>query len=95
MPDYHGSIADTSTRNQITNLNLHQIAAAQLALDREVEKGTISELVILVEHETHRQISLSLNGRFAPSLRPAFQPGPLSAGSKFECPIVLHGQEWP
>jgi hypothetical protein len=47
VPD--SSISHASAGDDVADLNLHHVAAAQLAVDREIEKRPIAQPPVLVE----------------------------------------------
>jgi hypothetical protein len=52
--DHGGTIAKGSTADQIANPNFDDFAATQFAVDGEIEQGTISQPLMLVEEKTDR-----------------------------------------
>jgi hypothetical protein len=40
--------------NQIADPDLHDIAAPQLAIDRQIEEGAVSEAPMLIQEEPYR-----------------------------------------
>jgi hypothetical protein len=65
---YYGSCPYIRSCNDIADLDLDQIATAQLAVDRQIEKCTISQASFAIEEETDcpdlllRKRSLCANG---------------------------------
>jgi hypothetical protein len=43
--------ADPSTADEVADANLHHVATTQLAVDRKVEQGPISEAALTVQEE--------------------------------------------
>lgn len=50
--DYSGIVADLSTADQIANSDRDHVTAAQLAIDREVERRTVAHPAFVFEKET-------------------------------------------
>jgi len=49
--DNGGAVADAAAANQISDTQLHKVATAQLAVDRKVEQGAITQAPMFVEIE--------------------------------------------
>jgi hypothetical protein len=45
------SSSDIRPRDDIANPNLHQVAAAKLAVDRKIEQGTVTNATLAIEEE--------------------------------------------
>lgn len=50
----HRAVADFSSGHEIADLQLNQIAASQLAIDRQVEQGAVSEPLLAIKEESDR-----------------------------------------
>lgn len=50
----HCAFADRSSGHEIANLQLNEIATPQLAIDREVEQGSVSEPLLAIKEESDR-----------------------------------------
>jgi len=62
--------------DNVADFDLDQIAAAQLAVDRQVKKGTISNPPILIQKEAYGPDLARIQRLFfTPALRPAFHTG--------------------
>jgi hypothetical protein len=48
-----GSLADAGSTDQLINLNLHEVATAKLAVDRQVEERAIAQALLLLKEEAH------------------------------------------
>jgi hypothetical protein len=46
--DDNGTLTNASSTDQLIDLNLHEVAAAKLAVDSEVEERSIAEAVLLL-----------------------------------------------
>jgi hypothetical protein len=49
----HCASADAPPADKIADLDLHDIAAAQLAIDRQIEKRSITKAPMLIEEEPY------------------------------------------
>ena len=47
------AVSDATTNHNVADLDLHDIAAAQLAIDRKIEHGPITQPAFPVEPEPH------------------------------------------
>ncbi len=65
--------SDLSAADKVANLHLHQVAASEFAIDREVEQRAITQAAALIEVEPNLPYLLRLQARFAPTVLPAFQ----------------------
>gem|GEM_PF-2970449 len=65
--------SDLSPANNVAIFNTHQIAAAELAVDRKVKQCAITQAAALIEVESDFQICFGFSARFAPTVLPAFQ----------------------
>jgi hypothetical protein len=59
--------------DQIANLDLDQVAAAQLAVYCHIEKSTLTKATFAIEEEADRPDLLCVKGRLMPTVFPAFQ----------------------
>src|SRR5688572_17979917 len=48
--DDHRPVSNTTTRHEVANTNLHQITAAEFAVDRKIEERSISQSMLPIEH---------------------------------------------
>jgi len=67
----HRVISNATAGYEITDANLHQIAAAKFAVDRQIEKRAVSKSMLPIEHEA--DVSNLLG--FERPLRPKLLPG--------------------
>jgi hypothetical protein len=51
--DHDRSLTNASSANDLSNLDLHQIATAKLAIDSKVEERAIKETMLLLQEETY------------------------------------------
>lgn len=51
--DDYGSGPDVGARNDVANLDLHQVTAAQLAVDRQVEQRPIAKAALPIQEEAY------------------------------------------
>jgi hypothetical protein len=86
----HCTVANSGACDEIANLDPDKIAASQFAIDREIKQSSIPHFPVSIQHEANSPDFLRLK---RPSFRPAFHAGPLSTGSKLECPIAF--LRWP
>ena len=68
-----GSRPDPAAADKLTDSDFHDIAAAQLAVDGEVEKRAVPGAPFPVEPEPMAQTCCGVSARFAPTMRPVFQ----------------------
>ena len=52
--DDHCAVADFRSGHEVTDLELHQIAAPQFAVDRKVEQGAVTKPLLAVKEEPDR-----------------------------------------
>lgn len=52
--DDHRAVADFRTGHEVADLKLHQIAAPQPAVDRQVEQRTVAEPLLAIKEEPDR-----------------------------------------
>jgi len=83
--------------NKTADLHLHQIAASELAVDREIEQRPISQTAPLIRVESDLQICFGFGARFAPTVLPTFQTGRLAAVDSVSgiSIIILRWPDWP
>lgn len=80
--DDHRASSYFVARDEGSDFDLHQIAAAELAVDGKIEQRTISHPSFSVEKEAHCPNLALLQGLLDANLFPAFQAGrPSAAGS--------------
>ena len=65
-------MADASAGREIADLDLYDITAAQLAVDGEVEQGSIAKASPMFQEKRIAQTSLSFSAFWVPTTRPAF-----------------------
>lgn len=94
---YDRARSDLSATDKVADLHLHQVAASELAVDRQIEQRSIPQTAALIEIKTDSQICFGFRARFAPTALPAFQTwrlavvGSASSVSMF----VLQWPDWP
>jgi hypothetical protein len=59
--------------DDIANPDLDEVTAANLAVDRQIEQGSVPNALLAIKEEADRPDLLLMNGRFVPTFLPAFQ----------------------
>jgi hypothetical protein len=90
-------VANGPAADEIANAQLHQIAPAQLAVDGQVEQGSVAQPLVLIEVEPDgpnvARPQWSLGSHILPGVQGRRS---CTAGSRSECPIASpDGQRWP
>ena len=70
---YNRAIPDPAAGDYVADANLNDVAAAQLAIDRKVERSLVPETPVLVQPKSNGTNLLGLRARFAPRTPPSFQ----------------------
>ena len=73
--------------DHIANPDLDEVTAAKLAVDREIEQGSVPDASLAVKEEADRPNLFWVNGRLVPTFFPAFQ----AARSR----LASSNMEWP
>ena len=81
----------------IANPDLDEVTAAKLAVDREIEQGSVPDASLAIKEEADRPICFWVNGRLVPTFFPGFQATRSRlASSNMAWPMsVLLGLDWP
>ena len=89
--NYDGSRANLAAADKIADLDLDDVAPAQLAVDREIEHRVIAKPALPIKPKPDGPDLLKLQCPFGsePSARVPRSPL-LATGSYCECPIALH-----
>ena len=74
-------------------MEIHEIAAAKFAVDRQVEERPVSQSMLPIDHEADLPNFLGFQRLLGPGFFPAFHAGPCSTGWYDECPIIV--LRWP
>jgi hypothetical protein len=61
------AVANASATDDVADPDLHEVAAAQLAVDSQVEQRPVAQSLVLVEVEPDAQISRGFSGRLGPT----------------------------
>jgi hypothetical protein len=69
---------DLATRDEITDLDLHYVAAPQLAIDRKIEHGAVAYPALTIEPESDRPDLLRLQRALAAYLPAGIPRAPIS-----------------
>jgi hypothetical protein len=78
--DHHGASDGMMSLHDFAYLQSNEIAAPQLAFDRQVEHCQLSYSVRDLQANPHAQISCNLKGGFGPTSLPLFQGSLLGRG---------------
>jgi hypothetical protein len=88
--DDNSSAAHLVADDEITDLDLHEIAAAQFAVDGKAEQRPVPNPSMLIEKEPNCPCLRGLSGRFTPTFHPAFEARrPSAPGSNSDMPIAF------
>jgi hypothetical protein len=82
--DHHRTRSDIRTYHQCADLRLHQIAPSQLAIDGEVEQGSVSHTPLAIKEEADRPNLPGLQSALGSDL-PAGVPGRAASS----CRIIM------
>jgi hypothetical protein len=89
--NYASSRANPAAADQVADLDLDDVAPAQLAVDREIEHRAIAYPPLPIKPKPDGQTCWAFNARLAPSFRSAFHGRrSLATGSYSESPITFH-----
>lgn len=67
------ALSDVVTMNDVTQPQLHQVAAFELCIQRDLKHGQIPYRSVGLEMMPDAQMYLGLSGAFAPTIQPTFQ----------------------
>src|SRR5690606_3168829 len=92
--DDESAVPNIGARHKITDFELHQVTAAQLALDGKVEQRAIAEPLLSVEEEADRP-DLLLGERPLRSHRLSGIPGRAVVHHRVQVRVGHHHSPWP
>jgi len=92
---HHCPRSDLPAADKVANLHLHQVAAPELAVDRQIEQRSISQPATLIEVNRISQICFGFKARFVPTVHLAQSSSILMPGvSALRSPSISR-RCWP